>query len=107
MERGTIVVAVFPRDFGKPRPALVIQSDAFGDLDSVTPLPLTTDLRRGAAFRIDVFPSDSNGLKQRCQAMIDKAQTVYADKVGRQVGRLDKPTLGRVDAALTLFLGLA
>ena len=107
MERGAVVVAVFPRDFGKPRPALVIQSDVFGDLDSVTLLPLTTDLRQGAAFRLDILPTDANGLKQRCQVMIDKAQTVYADKIGRRVGHLDKTSMDRVDVALALFLGLA
>lgn len=107
MERGRLIVAVFPRDFGKPRPALVIQADAYNQLDSVTVLPLTTDLRRGATFRLDIFPSDSNGLKQRCQVMIDKAQTVYTDKIGQNIGHLDKASLADVDAALSLFLGLA
>ncbi len=107
MERGTVVVAVFPRDFGKPRPAVVVQANVFGHLDSVTLLPLTTDLRQGTLFRVDILPTQSNGLKQRCQVMIDKAQTVYADKVGRQVGHLDEAMLDRVDAALALFLGLA
>ena len=73
----------------------------------MTLLPLTTDLRQGTLFRVDILPTQSNGLKQRCQVMIDKAQTVYADKVGRQVGHLDEAMLDRVDAALALFLGLA
>ena len=107
MGRGTLVVAVFPRDFGKPRPALIVQANAYDQLQSMTLLPLTSDLSRDATFRITVLPSDSNGLKQRCQVMVDKAQTVYADKLGRRIGQLDKRTLDQVDTALALFLGLA
>ncbi|WP_396594436.1 type II toxin-antitoxin system PemK/MazF family toxin [Brevundimonas sp. R86498] len=106
MERGQIVVAVFPREFGKPRPALVVQSAAFNYLDSLTLLPLTTDLRSGVSFRLDVLPTDGNGLKQRCQIMIDKPQTVYVDKIRNAIGSLDPRTLRRVDVALALFLGL-
>jgi len=107
MGRGGLVVAVFPRDFGKPRPALIVQANAYDQLGSVTLLPLTSDLSGDATFRINVLPSDSNGLKQRCQVMVDKAQTVYADKIGRRIGQLDRRTLDRVDTALALFLGLA
>ncbi|MEQ7153878.1 type II toxin-antitoxin system PemK/MazF family toxin [Brevundimonas aurifodinae] len=107
MERGQIVVAVFPRDFGKPRPGLVIQADAFGHLDSLTLLPLTTDLRTRTSFRLNLFPAAMNGLKQRCQVMVDKSQTVYADKIGQTIGRLERSSLDRVDAALAVFLGLA
>jgi mRNA interferase MazF len=107
MDRGAIVVAVFPRAFGKPRPALVVQAEAFSPLDSVTLLPLTSDIRRPNTFRLDVLPTTSNGLRQRCQVMIDKIQTVPVDKIGQIVGRLDKTSLDRVDIALALFLGRA
>lgn len=107
MERGSVVVAVFPRDFGKPRPVVVVQANVFNRLDSVTLLPLTSDLRAEAPFRLHILPMPANGLTQPCQVMIDKAQTVYVDKIGRSIGRLDKASQVRVDAALALFLGLA
>ncbi|MDP3404951.1 MAG: type II toxin-antitoxin system PemK/MazF family toxin [Brevundimonas sp.] len=106
MERGQIVVAVFPREFRKPRPALVIQSSVFDHLESVALLPLTTDLRNGVPFRLDVLPTDGNGLRQRCQIMIDKPQTVYVDKIRNEISCLDPGTLRRVNVALALFLGL-
>lgn len=52
--RGDLVAAAFPGDYGKPRPALVAQSDAFAELPSVTLLPLTTELYNWPLFRIVV-----------------------------------------------------
>ncbi len=39
--------------------------------------------------------------------MVDKIQTVPVDKIGQELGRLDKTSLERVDVALALFLGPA
>lgn len=107
MERGTLVAAVFSREFGKPRPALVIQADAYGSLGTLTLLPLTTDVHGEMDFRVDVLPTDGNGLRRRSQIMIDKAQTVVVSRVGRRIGLLDAVTQQKVDLALALFLGFA
>jgi mRNA-degrading endonuclease toxin of MazEF toxin-antitoxin module len=47
MKRGDLVTIVITGDYGKPRPALVIQDDTFQDLDSVTVLQLTSDVQEG------------------------------------------------------------
>lgn len=41
MQRGDIVTVSLPRDYGKPRPALVVQSDLLQELDSVLVCPIT------------------------------------------------------------------
>ena len=43
MQRGDLVVVAMQGDHGKPRPALVIQSDLFDELPTVTVLPLVKD----------------------------------------------------------------
>lgn len=106
ISRGDLVVAVFPGDYGKPRPALVIQGDAFGELASVTMLPLSSDLQRAPLLRIDVDPTPENGLEKSSQVMVDKAATVTRTKVSRRIGRLDNDTRGAVDRALSRFLAL-
>src|SRR5438067_604876 len=68
ISRGDLVVAAFPGDYGKPRPALVIQSDGFTRLPSVTVLPLTSDLYPAMLVRINVAPTESNGLQPRPRA---------------------------------------
>jgi mRNA interferase MazF len=105
-ERSDLVVAVFAGDYGKPRPALVAQSDAFAGLASVTLLPLTTDLRDWPLFRVAVEPTPDNGLRQRSHIMVDKAATVSRDKISQRIGRLDPEAMRVVNTALANFLGL-
>ena len=106
MKRGDLVVAAFPGDYGKPRPALVIQADAFSEMPSVTLLPLTSDLQQAPLLRITVEPSPENGLLKTSQIMVDKAATVTRAKIGRQIGHIDGATRGSVDRALLDFLDL-
>ena len=96
-----------PGSYGKPRPALIIQSDLFDEHPSMTILPVTGELRDTPMFRITVEPDDDNGLRKRSQVMVDKAQTVPREKVGEPFGRLDDTTMLSVTRALAVFLGFA
>ncbi|MFI4947406.1 MAG: type II toxin-antitoxin system PemK/MazF family toxin [Alphaproteobacteria bacterium] len=106
MSRGDLVIAAFPGDYGKPRPALVIQSDGFNRLQSVTVLPLTSDLYPAALIRINVAPAPTNGLQRRSQIMVDKAATISRTRIGGRIGRLDSETMGAVGLALARFLDI-
>lgn len=94
-------------DTGKPRPALVLQSDLFSEHPSVTVLPVTSEMRGALLFRVTVEPLAANGLQKLSQVMVDKANTVAREKVGDVFGRLDDRTMMAVNQALILFLGLA
>lgn len=107
MRRGDLVTIALPGAYGKPRPALVIQSDLFDEHPSLTILPLTSELRPTPLFRIDVAPDPTNGLRKPSQVMVDKVQTVPREKVGAPIGRLNEATLLAVTRALAVFLGLA
>ena len=107
MRRGDLVTVVLPGAYGKPRPALVIQSDLFDEHPSVTILPITGELRATPLFRIDVPPSAANGLRKPSQVMVDKAQSVPRDKLGDPIGRLEDDALLSVTRALAVFLGIA
>lgn len=106
MNRSDLVAAVIPGDYGKPRPVLVIQSNAFQELRSVTVLPLTSELLDLSLFRITVEPSRGNRLRAPSQVMVDKAATIPVTKVRARIGRMDSGTMRAVDRALTKFLGL-
>jgi mRNA interferase MazF len=104
---GTICDVATPGDYGKPRPALVVQSDLFAELPSVVICPLTTTVRTDAdLFRLDVKPSEQNGLRELSQVAIDKITVVPAAKIGRAIGTADDALLLRVNRALALFLGI-
>lgn len=107
MKRGDLVTIVLKGNYGKPRPALVIQSDFFSDHPSVTILPVTSELRQAPLFRIEVEPSPANGLKKTSQVMVDKAQTVPSGKVSQVFGRLEDATMVSINRAFALWLGFA
>ncbi|HYN77530.1 MAG TPA: type II toxin-antitoxin system PemK/MazF family toxin [Lamprocystis sp. (in: g-proteobacteria)] len=107
MRRGDLVTVALQGAYGKPRPALVIQSDLFAQHPSVTILPVTGELRETPLFRVSVMPSPDNGLRKPSQVMVDKAQSVPKEKVGEVFGHLDDEALLAVNRALAVFLGFA
>lgn len=107
MKRGSVVTIALSGNYGKPRPALVVQSNYFTEHPSVSVLPITSELRPTPLFRIDVEPDEINGLRKRSQIMVDKIQTVPAEKIGKVIGVLDDATMMEVNRALALWLGFA
>lgn len=107
MRRGDFVTVAVQGDFGKPRPALVIQADPFSEHATVTVLPVTGTLIGAPLFRITVQPSAENGLQKASQVMVDKAMTVRRDKVGQAIGRIDADAMVEVERCLAVFLGSA
>jgi mRNA interferase MazF len=106
INRGDLVTVAIAGDYGKRRPALVIQDDGFSGLESLTMLRLTSDLRNWPLFRIEVEPTRANGLRERSHIMIDKAISVPRTRIGHRIGYVDTATMRRVDRALARFLGL-
>ena len=107
-KRGQFVTVVLAGDYGKPRPALVVQSNLFAELPSFVVCPLTTTLRDDAdLLRIPVDPSPVNGLRQLSQIAVDKITVVPASKIGNTIGTADDVLMLRVNRALALLIGLA
>ncbi len=107
MRRGDLVTIALQGDLGKPRPALVIQSDLFDVHPSVAILPVTSELRDAPLFRVSVQPGESNGLSKPSQVMVDKPQSVTREKIGAVIGRLDDETMMSVNRALAIFIRVA
>lgn len=107
MRRGDFVTVAMQGDFGKPRPALVIQAELFNEHATVTLLPVTSTLVDAPLFRIKVQPDDVNGLQKPSQIMVDKSMTIQREKVGPVFGRIDADALVEVERCLAVFLGIA
>jgi mRNA interferase MazF len=107
VRRGDLVTVAVAGDFGKPRPALIIQADQFGGTATVTVLLVSGTPVDAPLLRISVPPTSENGLRKGSQIMLDKAMTVRRDKVGKPFGRLDDETMLSVNRSLALFLGFA
>ena len=108
MKRGDVwTVAGGPDYAGKPRPAVVLQDDAFDATASITICPFTTHTVDAPLVRLPIEPSGRNGLRGASQLMIDKITTVSKGKLQRNVGRLSDEDIVRVNRAVLVFLGLA
>ena len=107
MKRGDFVTIALQGDFGKPRPALVIQSDQFRQHGSVTVLLLSSLRIDAPLLRVSLEPNAENGLLLASQIMIDKLMTVRPEKVGPTFGQIDANTLVEVERCLAVFLGIA
>jgi len=105
--RGDLVTVWLQGDFGKPRPALVLQSDLFAEHPNLTVLPITSLIVEAPLLRVTIEPSTANGLRSVSQAMIDKTSTVRRDKLGPAFGSLEGATLLEVERRLAVFLGIA
>lgn len=106
MTRGEVAPVAIKGDYGKPRPALVIQDDVFQALASRAILPITTTLHDAPWLRVRIDPTARNGLRAPSEVMIDKVQTVDRARLRDPVGHLDAGTLGEIDRRLALFLGI-
>jgi mRNA interferase MazF len=106
MKRGDLVTIAVSGDYGKPRPALVIQANVFRALPSVTVLRLSSDVIVAPLTRLTVEPTSANGLRVTSQVMIDKAVSLPHEKIGQPFGQLDDGTMRAVGRALIAFFDL-
>lgn len=90
----------------KARPALIVQSQGFDEVDSTVTCLFTTYDSGGLENRVLVQPSDVNGLRKPCYVMTDKMVSIRKDEFGSLVGELEKGYLDEVSERLRVLLGL-
>ena len=108
MKRGSVVVMVAPGDLGKPRPAIVVQAEGFGDNPlTVLVCPVSSHIVGTQRIRPVVEPSAKNGLRVRSQIMTDKLIALRTERIRQTIGTLEEGICEQLDRALLLVLGLA
>ena len=108
MKRGDVVIVAAAGDYGKPRPAVIVQTDAFPETHpSVVICQMTSDIVDAPDFRVTIEPNETYGLRIRSQIMVDKPVTVRRERIGQLVGRLTDADIGRLNIALAFVIGLA
>jgi mRNA interferase MazF len=107
MKRGDIVTVALQGDYGKPRPAVVIESDIIPPSDSVLVCPISSTLHESGPFRRQsVAASAMTGLHARSQIMVDKVIAVRRNKCGPVIGGLDQAAMRELTGKLTALIGV-
>ena len=107
MKRGDLVTVTLQGDHGKPRPAVIIQSDLFSQLTSTATLaPLTSTARDAPLIRVPIEPTERNGLRQRSYVMLDRISSPRRQRLGEIFGELDDADMVALNRALALFVGI-
>ena len=108
MKRGEIwTQSGGPGYAGKPRPALIIQSDLLAGTNSIVTCPFTTEIGSDLPSRIRFVPGAANGLRDPSDLMADKITAVSRYKLGTRIGAVSDEELEQVERALLIVLGFA
>ncbi len=107
MKRGDIVTVSAPGDYGKPRPAVIVQSDALNAADSVLAALFTSAVTDASLYRLTIQPGRPTGLKSVSQVMVDKILAYPRAKCGPVIGRLSGTDMLVLNNMLSVMIGLA
>jgi mRNA interferase MazF len=108
MRRGD-VVTVADRDgqfTGRPRPAVIVQGDAFAELASVTICPITSADADAPLLRLELLPGGALSLHHASWIEVDKITTVRRNRIGEALGRVSDTDLVRLNGVLAVLLGI-
>jgi mRNA interferase MazF len=105
VKRGDIVTVSVQGDYGKPRPAVVIQSDWLDETDSVLICLITSILRDASLYRLNVPDGLTTGLRSPSQIMADKIMAVRRDKCGPVIGQVEPPLMAQLGRMPALLIG--
>lgn len=106
-QRGDVVVCALTGDFGKPRPAVIVQSNLFNQTHgSVVVCPISSEVTGLSLFRVPIPASQGSGLREDSEVMVDNISAVRRERVRQRIGELSRAQMASTDRALRLWLEL-
>ena len=107
MKRGDVFIATIQGDYGKPRPAVIVQRNESLDVhETIVICPISSHLIDAPLFRPHVTPSADNGLQVPSQIMVDKVLVVKRQRLRKKIGHISDELLIQLDRSLAFWLGL-
>jgi mRNA interferase MazF len=107
LKRGDLVIVSAPEGYGKPRPAVIIQSDWLQATESILVALVTTAAVDAPIYRLQLQPTAANGLSAPSQVMVDKIVALPCAKCGAVIGSLDAGERVALNNMLSVTIGLA
>lgn len=110
-KRGEIYLVNFDPTVGaeikKTRPALVIQNDIGNEYSPITIVAAITSQFDEPPYPTEVIMErDESGLPLRSAVVLNQVRSIDRQRLVRRLGRASARTMGRVDQAIQISLGL-
>ncbi|MFJ9644762.1 type II toxin-antitoxin system PemK/MazF family toxin [Streptomyces sp. NPDC004244] len=115
MRRGDIYLVDLDPSQGseanKVRPAVIVSNDGANQSVElhgrgvVTVVPVTSNTTRVLTFQV-LLPAEECGLVRDSKAQCEQVRAVAPERLGRRIGRVPRPRMAQVDAALRRHLAL-
>lgn len=105
LQRGDVLKVIIPGEYGKPRPAVIIQTRMLHDIPSLIVVPCTSELVDGCIYRPNVPHDEQTGLLLPTQAMADKLVAVSKRRIREVIGHVSPETLDDVERAVHFVIG--
>jgi mRNA interferase MazF len=106
MTRGDVVAVAVSGDYGKPRPAVIVQADWLHSTDSVLVCQITSTECDMPTYRLKLEPAAETGLRAVSYVMADKIVAAKRSKCRPVIGRVPDAVMARLDEMLALVMGL-
>lgn len=108
LKRGDLVLVSLPGEYGKSRPAVVVQSNTLStmQLSSTLVCISSTHLSEHSELRLLVHPNKTNGLERVSEVAVDKIYPYRTNKIKKKIGKLTKEQMREIDQRLVFVLGL-
>ena len=107
MRRGDVVGVALPGDTGKPRPALIVQSDQLDSSTTILVVPFTSELVDTPITRLTIAATTGNGLHHTSQLMFERITHAQRKRCHGPYGRLTAEDMLAADGRIAAMLGLA
>jgi mRNA interferase MazF len=106
VNRGEIWSVLWTGLAGKPRPALVIQSENYRSTDTDILALITTTENKQEDLRLFISANDKNGLSQDSYICLDKLMAIPLVNLGQCYGKVSPEIMSQIDQHLVKILGI-
>lgn len=106
MKRGDLITVAMAGDFGKPRPAIVIQTDYVQFTDTILICMITSDLTSPSPFRTNIPSNAQTRLTKPSQVMADKTFAALRKRCGPVFGQAGDVVMTDLGIALAFVMGI-
>jgi mRNA interferase MazF len=106
VNRGEVITVASGGDYGKPRPAVVIQTDRLTVTDTVLVCLMSSTIIEAPLHRLTLAAGKETGLRVKSQIMADKIMAIRKSRCGPPIGRIDSITLSALGKLLAFVTGV-